>query len=56
MVKLTKRANKIICELGPALIATTSKDSKPNVSCVEFLTLDTMRTAGSTLKIAPILP
>jgi hypothetical protein len=32
MAKLTKEAKKIIAELGPALIATASKDGKPNVS------------------------
>jgi hypothetical protein len=32
MARLTKEAKKIIAELGPALIATASKDGKPNVS------------------------
>ena len=32
MAKLTREAKKIIGELGPALIATASKDGKPNVS------------------------
>ncbi len=32
MAKLTKEAKKIIAELGPALIATASKEGKPNVS------------------------
>ena len=32
MAKLTGEAKKIIGELGPALIATASKDGKPNVS------------------------
>ena len=32
MAKLSKEAKKIIGELGPALIATASKDGKPNVS------------------------
>jgi hypothetical protein len=32
MAKLTGEAKKIIGEVGPALIATASKDGKPNVS------------------------
>ena len=32
MAKLSEEAKKIIGELGPALIATASKDGKPNVS------------------------
>lgn len=32
MAKLTEAAKKIIAEYGPALIATASKDGKPNVS------------------------
>jgi hypothetical protein len=32
MARLTEEAKKIIKELGPALIATASKDGKPNVS------------------------
>ena len=32
MAKLTKEARKIIAEFGPALIATASKEGKPNVS------------------------
>ncbi len=32
MAKLTEEAKKIIGEFGPALIATASKDGKPNVS------------------------
>jgi len=32
MVKLTEEAKKIIGEFGPALIATASKEGKPNVS------------------------
>ena len=32
MAKLTEEAKKIISEFGPALIATASKDGKPNVS------------------------
>jgi len=32
MAKLTEEAKKIIKELGPALVATASKDGKPNVS------------------------
>ncbi len=32
MAKLTEEAKKIIGEFGPALIATASKEGKPNVS------------------------
>ena len=32
MAKLTEEAKKIIAERGPALIATASKEGKPNVS------------------------
>jgi predicted pyridoxine 5'-phosphate oxidase superfamily flavin-nucleotide-binding protein len=32
MAKLSEEAKKIISEFGPALIATASKDGKPNVS------------------------
>ena len=32
MAKLSEEAKKIIGEFGPALIATASKDGKPNVS------------------------
>ena len=32
MAKLTEEAKKIIAEYGPALIATASKEGKPNVS------------------------
>ena len=32
MAKLTEEAKKIISEFGPALIATASKEGKPNVS------------------------
>ena len=32
MAKLTQEAKKIISEFGPALIATASKQGKPNVS------------------------
>ncbi|MDH5695847.1 MAG: pyridoxamine 5'-phosphate oxidase family protein [Dehalococcoidia bacterium] len=32
MAKLTDEAKKIISEFGPALIATASKEGKPNVS------------------------
>ncbi len=32
MAKLTEEARKIIAEFGPALVATASKDGKPNVS------------------------
>ena len=32
MVKLSKEAKKIIAECRPALVATASKDGKPNVS------------------------
>jgi len=32
MAKLSDEAKKAIAELGPALIATASKDGKPNVS------------------------
>jgi predicted pyridoxine 5'-phosphate oxidase superfamily flavin-nucleotide-binding protein len=32
MAKLTEKAKKIISEFGPALIATASKNGKPNVS------------------------
>ena len=32
MAKLTEEAKKIINEFGPALIATASKEGKPNVS------------------------
>ena len=32
MAKLTEEAKKLIGELGPALVATASKDGKPNVS------------------------
>jgi len=32
MAKLTEEARKIIGEFGPALIATASKEGKPNVS------------------------
>lgn len=32
MAKLSAEAKKIISEFGPALIATASKDGKPNVS------------------------
>ena len=32
MAKLTGEARKIIAEFGPALVATASKDGKPNVS------------------------
>jgi predicted pyridoxine 5'-phosphate oxidase superfamily flavin-nucleotide-binding protein len=32
MAKLTDEAKKIIRELGPALVATASKDGRPNVS------------------------
>ena len=32
MAKLTEEAKKIISEFGPALIATASKNGKPNVS------------------------
>ena len=32
MAKLTEEAKKIISEFGPALIATASKQGKPNVS------------------------
>ena len=32
MAKLTEEAKKIISELGPGLIATASKDGKPNIS------------------------
>ena len=32
MAKLTEDAKKIIAEFGPALIATASKEGKPNVS------------------------
>ena len=32
MAKLSKEAKKIIAEFGPALIATASKEGKPNVS------------------------
>ena len=32
MAKLTEEAKKIIGEFGPALLATASKDGKPNVS------------------------
>jgi len=32
MAKLTEEARRIIKELGPALVATASKDGKPNVS------------------------
>ena len=32
MAKLTEEAKKLISEAGPALVATASKDGKPNVS------------------------
>jgi len=32
MVKLSEEAKKIISEIHPALVATTGKDGKPNVS------------------------
>ena len=32
MAKLSEEAKKAIGELGPALVATTSKDGKPNVA------------------------
>jgi len=32
MAKLSEEAKKIIGEVGPALVATASKDGKPNVS------------------------
>ena len=32
MAKLTEEAKKIIAERGPALIATASKEGKPNIS------------------------
>ena len=32
MAKLTEEAKKIIAEYGPALIATASKEGKPNIS------------------------
>ncbi len=32
MAKLTEEAKKLIGETGPALVATASKDGKPNVS------------------------
>jgi len=32
MARLTEEAKQIIKELGPALVATASKDGKPNVS------------------------
>ncbi len=32
MAKLSEEAKKVVGELGPALVATASKDGKPNVS------------------------
>ena len=41
MAKLTEEAKKLIGEIGPAFVATASKDGKPNVSAKgSFYVLD----------------